>query len=87
MGLPVLAIGPSNLSSIKWVDINKAGIVVDSDDKNKILCAIDILSRIEERKTRGESAFAAFRRYHESRAVRQRFYEVLLAATQRNLPQ
>jgi hypothetical protein len=79
VGLPVLAVGPGQLSSIKWISTNRAGIVVDSLEITKIAAAIELLTCPQKRGELGEAAFSAFKHYHEATTVRKGFAEALNA--------
>lgn len=75
--LPILAIGPGNLSSMRWISSSRAGVVVEKQERYQIEEALVILKSRERRKELAEAAFRMYKEFHEASSVRNRFLESL----------
>jgi hypothetical protein len=71
--LPVLAFGPRNLSSIRWIESSGAGPVVDSMDSTAIGEALELLTSQKGRKVMKEAAWSRFQTCHAAETVRAEF--------------
>jgi len=75
--LPILAIGPCNLSSIRWISSSRAGVVVGKQEKSKIEQALVMLRQRERRKELAEAAFEKYKEFHNASLIKNRFLESL----------
>ena len=81
-GIPVLAYGPSSLASCQYVGSSKAGVLVDRTEGSALGDVIRMLVLDSDVRTEmGKNGWAHARKSHEVAAVRDRFREVLLAAS------
>lgn len=83
-GRPILAFGPSTLSSIRYIRDKHAGSVVDAEDGISALTeTCDQLIRLPElRKTMGSNGFKVATALHNSMHERERFRKILFQAAQ-----
>jgi hypothetical protein len=71
--LPIFAIGPTCLSSIRWIEAANAGIVVDGIDDDKLANGLKRLLDTTVRRKCATAAFAKYREAHNANIVRRRF--------------
>lgn len=81
-GRPILAIGPSSLSSIQYVHQSHAGLIVTEGGINPMLtdAVSQLIQSKSRRQTLGQAGYRAALERHDATPVRRRFASVLARA-------
>lgn len=78
---PILAYGPGQLSSIRYVEQCNAGIAVTSErDLSALQCAADALTDAGLRRRLGSNGYWAARDHHDSTLVQAHFQSIICGA-------
>jgi hypothetical protein len=81
-GRPILAIGPSSLSSIQYVEQSKAGLTVTEQGTNSALT--DVVRQLAQSESRrhllGQAGYRVALEHHDAVPVRRRFASALARA-------
>ena len=81
-GRPILAMGPSSLSSIQYIENSQAGLIVTEEGINPTLsdAVCQLIQSESKRQILGQAGYRMALEHHDAVAVRRRFASVLAQA-------
>lgn len=84
-GRPILAYGPAEISSIKYIKNNNCGVVITKQDINLLSSSITyLLSQPELLESMGKNCRRIFEKSHSANTERERFRVILQASSSVN---